>query len=116
MSAISPEEMARAEQALEKVRDTWLARDGVTAIDLGFKWSKGEMTAQLSIRVHVVRKKQIAELTPAELFPEEVDGVPVDVIQASYAPQALIEARPEAAIEGRGKRFEVIPIGTSIGC
>ena len=39
MSAISPEEMARAEQALEKVRDMWLTRDGVTAIDLGFKWS-----------------------------------------------------------------------------
>ena len=77
MSAISPEEMARAEQALEKVRDTWLAREGVTAIDLGFKWSSGEMTAQLSIRVHVARKKHKTELSPAEFFPEEVDGVPV---------------------------------------
>ena len=60
MSAISPEEMAKAEQALESVRDEWLERDGVTAVDLGFKWSRGEMTGQLSIRVHVARKKDEA--------------------------------------------------------
>ncbi len=116
MPDISSEEMARAEGALEKVRDAWMARDGVTAIDLGFKWSSGKMTTQLSIRVHVARKKQKTELSRAELFPEEVDGVPVDVIQATYAPQALTNARPEAAVEGRGKRFEVIPLGTSVGC
>jgi hypothetical protein len=115
MSTISPEEMAKAEQALESVRDEWLEREGVTAVDLGFKWSSGEMTEQLSIRVHVARKKDKAELSDAEMFPAEVEGIPVDVIEATYAPQALVDVKPEAAVEGRGGRYEVIPIGVSIG-
>lgn len=116
MSAINPEEMARAEKILEKVRDKWLARDGVTAVDLGFKWSKGRMTPRLSIRVHVARKKDRSELSPDDLFPKQLEGVLVDVIEAKYAPQALVGVRPEAAVEGRGKRFDVIPIGVSVGC
>jgi hypothetical protein len=116
MSAINPEEMATAEKVLEKVRDKWLARDGVTAVDLGFKWSKGQITPRLSIRVHVARKKDRSELSPEELFPKQVEGVLVDIIEAKYAPQALVGVRPEAAVEGRGKRFDVIPIGVSVGC
>ncbi len=116
MSLISPEEMARAESVLEAVREEWLRRDGVTAVDLGFKWRQGRMTDQLAIRVHVVKKKRTADLPAGELFPREVQGIPVDVIEASYAPQALATARPEAAIEGRGGRFEIVPIGVSIGC
>lgn len=113
---ISPEELAKAEAILESVREEWLGRDGVTAVDLGFKWRQGQMTDQLAVRVHVVKKKREVELSAGELFPEEVQGIPVDVIEASYAPQALVTSRPEAAIEGRGRRYEVVPIGVSIGC
>ena len=116
MSGISPEEMAKAEQILESVRDEWLAREGVTAVDLGFKWSGGEMTGSLSLRIHVAKKKDVSELTDAELFPEEIDGLPVDVIEATYAPQALVNVKPEAAVDGRGRRWDVIPLGVSIGC
>ena len=115
MSAISSEELARAEKILESVRDDWLQREGVIAVDLGFKWESGQMTDRLSIRVHVVKKKLIAELNRADLFPEEIDGLLVDVIEATYAPQALVDVKPEAAIEGRGRRWDVIPIGVSIG-
>jgi endonuclease G len=113
---ISPDALAKAEAVLETVREDWLRRDGVTAVDLGFKWRQGRMTDQLAIRVHVVKKKRAVELAAGELFPQEVQGIPVDVIEASYAPQALATAKPEAAIEGRGRRFEVVPVGVSIGC
>ncbi len=116
MSGISSEEMAKAEQVLESVREDWLKRDGVTAVDLGFKWSGGEMTGKLSIRVHVAKKKEKSELTEADMFPKEVEGIAVDIIEASYAPQALIDVQPEAAIEGRGQRWDEIPVGVSIGC
>jgi endonuclease G len=116
MPVISPEEMVRAEAALESVREEWLGRDGVTAVDLGFKWRQGQMTDELAVRVHVVKKKREVELSAGELFPEEVQGIPVDVIEATYAPQALATARPEAAIEGRGRRFELVPLGVSVGC
>lgn len=116
MSGFTPEELAKAEQVLESVRDEWLEREGVTAVDLGFKWSKGEMTGRLSLRVHVAKKKDAADLDEAELFPEEVDGLPVDVIEATYAPQALVDVKPEAAVEGRGGRWDDIPLGVSVGC
>jgi hypothetical protein len=115
MSGISPEMLAKAAKALESVRDDWLARPGVTAVDLGFKWTDGQMTDQLSIRVHVALKKDMDELSADELFPEEVDGIDVDVLEATYAPQTQVSARPEAAVEGRGGRFDEVPLGVSVG-
>ncbi len=117
MSSVQPDEMEKAEAALAKVREAWLQREGVTAVDLGFKWSKGEMTGQISIRVHVSRKKPAEELSDADLFPEEVDGVPVDVLEATYGIQVMMEgdSQLEAAVDGRGNRFDEIPLGVSIG-
>jgi len=114
---ITPEEMAKAQAALAKVQAEWLAREGVTAVDLGFKWSEGEMTGRLAIRVHVALKKPVAELSEAELFPKEVDGIPVDVIEATYGVQLMLEGdtQLEAAIDGRDQRFAEIPLGVSIG-
>jgi hypothetical protein len=117
MTQITPEAQAKAEAVLASVRDEWLARPGVTAVDLGFKWSHGVMTPELALRVHVAKKKAPEELAPGEAFPTEVEGIPVDVIEATYVPQQLeIEAQLEAAIEGRGSRFEDIPLGVSVGC
>lgn len=117
MSSISSEEMEKAEQALAKVREAWLQREGVTAVDLGFKWSQGEMTGQISIRVHVSQKKSVDTLSEDELFPKEVDGVPVDVLEATYGIQVMLEgdSQLEAAVDGRGNRFDEIPLGVSIG-
>jgi endonuclease G len=112
---MNPDELDKAEAVLESVRDDWLARDGVTAVDLGFKWTAGRMSDQLAIRVHVVKKKAKVELTGGQLFPKEIQGIPVDIIEATYAPQALVNSKAEAAIEGRGRRFDVVPIGVSVG-
>jgi hypothetical protein len=116
VASIDPQDLARAERVLDLVRDEWLRRPGVTAVDLGFKWSGGEMTDVVSLRVHVANKRDAADLSEAELFPREIDGVPIDVIAASYAPQMLLDIRPETAVEGRGERFKVVPIGVSVGC
>lgn len=118
MSFFKPEEMEHAQDVLERVRGDWLERPGVTAVDLGFKWSAGAMVNKLAIRVHVSQKRPIADLTPDELFPKEVEGVAIDVIEATYGLQ-LVEpgntVQLEAAIEGRDQRFEEIPLGVSIG-
>jgi len=119
MALFSAQQMAHAEQVLNKVRKEWLKKPGVTAVDLGFKWQAGEMTKKLAIRVHVAQKKPIADLTPEELFPKEVDGVEVDVIQAEYGiqtgPDSGSTVQLETAAHGRSDRFENIPIGVSIG-
>ncbi len=116
MPHVTPTDMDKAVEIFEKIRDEWMKRPGVTAVDLGFKWSEGKMTDQLSIRVHVVRKKDKDELTDEELFPKEVNGIPVDIIEATYTPQALADSKPEAAASGRGIRHDVIPLGVSVGC
>ncbi|NKQ37005.1 MAG: hypothetical protein HF973_15505 [Chloroflexi bacterium] len=120
MTDFSQDEMAHAEAVLAQVQEDWLQREGVTAVDLGYKWSKGEMTGQLAIRVHLAHKKPLEELSESDLFPREVDGVPVDVIEATYGLQAASEtdwgeAQLEAAIDGRNRRFDPIPLGVSIG-
>jgi hypothetical protein len=111
----SDEAVAKATRVLEQVRGAWLKRPGVSGVDLGFKWTGGAMTDELSIRVHVVRKKDRAELSPAELFPADVKGIPVDVIEATYRPQTQSGARLESASESRGLRYDVVPIGVSVG-
>ena len=55
----SPEELAHAQSVLDSVKEEWLLRPGVTAVDLGFKWTGDMMTGQLAIRVHVVEKKPL---------------------------------------------------------
>lgn len=78
---------------LEKVRKDWLKRDGVTAVDVGYKISEGEITNDLAIRVHVERKKHPDELRKHETFnlsggaPEKTGGgFDIDVLEADYAP------------------------------
>ncbi len=115
MAGISPGDIAKAERILVSVRDDWLDRPGVVAVDLGFRWSKGEMTTELSIRVHVVDKKPASQLSDEEIFPEEIGGITVDIIEVFYVPQALSNSKLESAVDGRDERYEIIPVGVSIG-
>ena len=120
MTDFSQDEMTHAEAVLAQVQEDWLQREGVTAVDLGYKWSEGEMTGKLAIRVHLSHKKSLDELSEADIFPKEVDGVPVDVIEATYGLQVAGEtgwgeAQLEAAIDGRNRRFDPVPLGVSIG-
>jgi endonuclease G len=71
------------------------------------------MTPQVAVRVHVQRKKPVAELSADELFPRELDGVPIDVIEAVYRPQHL--AGTATAVNSRAARFDEIPLGVSVG-
>lgn len=115
MTGITPGDIVKAEKILDSIKDEWLDRPGVVAVDMGFRWTKGEMTTELSIRVHVVDKKPSSQLSKEELFPEEVGGITVDVIEVTYVPQALSKSKLESAVDGRDKRYEVIPVGVSIG-
>jgi endonuclease G len=120
MEKITPAEMARAERVLDRVLDDWLLRPGVTAVDLGYEWAKGEMTGRLAIRVHVAKKKPAIELDDAEIFPREVDGIPVDVLQASYGlpatPQLTLVAAPAPTLETSNEisPAAITPLGVSV--
>ena len=89
MKQFTDEEMTAANAELEKVRDKWLRRPEVTAIDVGYKIQNGKLLDVLAIRVHVKRKLSPDRLNDDELFPTSLGDFPVDVIEAEYGPQSV---------------------------
>ena len=59
--------------------DQLLAIPGVVHVSVGLKETAGQVTDQLCIRVYVKHKKDTNELSPAELIPPDINGVPTDV-------------------------------------
>lgn len=111
-----------AVQALDTVRRDWLHRDGVTAVDVGFKIKDTTLTEELALRMHVRRKLPLEALPAYEAAiakkGEKIKGFAVDVIEADYAP-AQGAAAPalllEAAAVDRQARVEPLIGGVSCG-
>jgi hypothetical protein len=61
---------------------------GVVGVAIGHKQTSGRKTNQLCIICYVVKKKRIGQLEERDIIPEEIDGVPVDVIESGQL-QAL---------------------------
>lgn len=59
----------------------WLALPGVTGVDVGSRLESGRPTEVLAIRIYVASK---ASAPPAIRSLEQVEGVPVDVIERSF--------------------------------
>ncbi|MCP4182437.1 MAG: hypothetical protein GY761_03860 [Hyphomicrobiales bacterium] len=59
-------------------------RSNVTGFDIGYQWTKDEPTKELCVRVHVEQKIPTSELESTEVFPPDIDGIPLDVIQGAY--------------------------------
>lgn len=74
-------------KALDKVREDWRKRPGVTALDVGFKMKGGRPTDSLAIRVHVRHKLPTEALPAQEVFPASLGPYDVDVVEADYGPQ-----------------------------
>ena len=55
---------------------------GVTGVDVGYKEVGGNKTDILAIRVYVQIKRK--EVPPEEMIPEQIQGVPTDVIQRTF--------------------------------
>ena len=85
----SQAEIAEATAELDKVRQNWLNRPGVTAVDVGYKIKDGQLTDELAIRVHVQRKLPPEALKEHDMFPKRLGRFSVDVIEASYGLESV---------------------------
>ena len=65
-----------------RVAPQLLALPGVTAVGLGSKEIDGRPTGELALKVFVIVKRPADQLAAAELIPDEIDGLPTDVIQS----------------------------------
>lgn len=79
----------RRASALRKAKRWASSLDGVTGIDFGFKYKNGIQTRRQGIRIHVERKLTLGAIPPDQMIPTEIDGIPVDVIEARYDLHAL---------------------------
>lgn len=59
----------------------------VTGVAVGYKQVRGEYTKQVAIVVYVKQKLPPQQLPPNQIIPHEIDGVPTDVVEATF--QAL---------------------------
>ena len=118
-------------ELLNQHRRDWLRRPGVTAVDVGFKISNNKITDALALRVHVERKKPLAELEEHEIFnisgteattkkkPKKVGAFPIDVIEAAYEPSPMVIADPEDAVavnEAIDRKGLVSPLIGGVSC
>ena len=81
----------------------------VTAIDIGYKYTNGERSKTLAVRIHLKKKRPKSELSEEDILPETLEGFPVDVIEANYIPHAA------NASTNRTTRFKPLQPGISVG-
>lgn len=101
---------AQLQQAYEKAYKAYMSREDVTGIDVGYKYTDGQKTNDVVLRIHVKQKVDEVNLEAAEIFPKQIDGVPTDVIQAVYQPQLNVL---EATFERQTRQNDISP-GISI--
>ncbi len=82
MRSVQPTERRHLLEVLERHRTGLLSRPGVREVDLAYKRVGGQATDEPAIRVHVERKIPVLQLGGREALPEEIEGIPVDVVAA----------------------------------
>jgi hypothetical protein len=109
------------QRAYREALRRYIHRDNVTGVDVGFKYVDDQPTDSIAVRIHVKEKIAETALEAAEIFPDEINGVPVDVIPANYhinmAPGPGVTAKPaaETSMAPRAEARNPIQPGISVG-
>ena len=83
MEEITQADQERLLKVMRRHRKRLKQFPNVRSIDIGYQYSDRRSTGRLAIRVHVNAKLPDAELKPSERLPEEIEGIPLDVIQSN---------------------------------
>lgn len=102
-------EIRPAKQAAEA---DLLKRPGVTGVDIGHKYVRGEKTDELAIRVYVEKKGDVAE---EHKVPETIEGVRTDVIQRKFALHPLRVRVADLELKKDTGTYDPLQGGISIG-
>ena len=83
MTNANPERVKAATDALEAVRGDWMSRQGVVSVEVARRWSDGVPTGEVGIRVTVEKILPSDEVPEGELFPDELESIPVDIVEGT---------------------------------
>ena len=98
-------ELSNLKDVLQENRNQLLARTNVVATGIGYKASEGKKTPTLSIICSVVQKLPSSKLSPREMIPSTIGGLPTDVVQTGRI----------RAFQSHTARYRPAPGGVSIG-
>jgi len=77
------------EQAIQKVREVKARHEArllrmahVVGVGIGFRQRRGQLTDEVALVVNVDRKVSRGALSPEDVIPSEIEGIPVDVREA----------------------------------
>lgn len=103
--------MAQAAEIKDRVADSWLKERNVTGVGVGYKMKDGKFTDVIAVQVFVERKLPPVEVADQNLrlVPDEIDGVPTDVVQAGPFRET------ESPSGSRSDRKDPLVGGLSIG-
>ncbi len=89
-----------------------LKREGVTGVDIGYKYVKGKKTDELSIRVYVEKKKDVPE---KKRIPKTIQGVKTDVIERKFILHPLLVRVADIELKADTGNYDPLQGGISIG-
>jgi hypothetical protein len=69
----------RAMEIKSRYEVSLLKKANVVAVGVGFRQQGGETTYEVALVVSVTRKLPPAQLSPQDVIPDKIEGVPVDV-------------------------------------
>jgi hypothetical protein len=109
------EETARVTEAKDRHESALLRIENVVGVATSLKVTGGQPTEQPSLTVLVERKMAIAEIPEESRVPEQVDGVPTDVVEVGRVVPLFFIARVRPATPGYSIGHHNITAGT-FGC
>jgi hypothetical protein len=103
--------MDKLQAVAEIAEKRYLHRPNVTGVDIGYRWKDGKRTDEIAVRVHVKEKIPPHALEAAEVIPETIDDIPIDVIEARYRPgdKNALPARESTPAGHRTRRDPLFP-------
>jgi hypothetical protein len=92
-----------------------LSKANVVSLGIGYKTSKGKKTDKLSIICSVEQKKTKESLSEKDLIPEQINGIPTDVVQTGIIKAQSNTTKQRPALGGDSIGHYAITAGT-LGC
>lgn len=80
MANLDPENVRKAQNALDKVARVWSSFPGVISIEVARRWNDGAPSDELGIRVTVEDPALARDEVGNSFFPQELEGTPVDIV------------------------------------
>jgi hypothetical protein len=109
------EEIARVTEIKDQHESALLARENVVGVATSLKVTGGQPTQQQSLTVFVERKLPLDQVPEESRVPEQLDGVPTDVVESGRFVAQTFTARVRPATPGYSIGHHNITAGT-FGC